>query len=178
MRLFVAFLFEEKTHRALLDVQERLRKAAGRGNFTRPQNLHLTLGFLGETPPERLSAAKQAVTRTPMQPLALVFDHLGSFRQQGNDLWWAGLRRDSALTATQRALAAALAQEGFRLENRRFQPHLTLARQVPPDTRMDRAALLPSPIAAPISHISLMLSERIDGVLTYTELFSHGAGGS
>lgn len=172
MRLFIALLFQDETRRQLLCVQERLRQPAGRGSFTRPENLHLTLAFLGEIPSDRLAAVKQAMARTPMQPLSLVFDYLGSFRQQGSDLWWVGLRPDAVLTAMQRDLTAALAQEGFRLESRHFQPHLTLARKVSADAQIDRAALLPSPIAAPVSRISLMLSERINGVLTYTELFA------
>lgn len=174
MRLFIALLFQEETREELLCVQKRLRRFAGRGDFARPENLHLTLAFLGETLPSRLAAVKQALARTPMQPLSLVFDHLGSFRQQGSNLWWAGLQRDAVLTAIQRDLTEALAREGFRLESRRFEPHLTLARQVPMDAEIDCAALLPAPIAAPVSRISLMLSERANGVLTHTELFARG----
>ena len=52
MRLFIAINFDEETKQSIIAVQRRLREW-GRGNFSHPENLHLTLAFLGETAPER-----------------------------------------------------------------------------------------------------------------------------
>ena len=79
MRLFIAVDFKEETVEELLAVQERLRGIA-QGTFTRPCNLHLTLAFLGEQPPARLSAARRAVEQLALPPLELRFDRTGSFR--------------------------------------------------------------------------------------------------
>lgn len=172
MRLFIAINFDEATKRALLDVQARLRPAAGSGSFTRSDNFHLTLVFLGETPPPRVEAVRQAMNRTPVQPILLQFDHVGRFRQQGNDLWWVGLRRNPVLLHMQRCLEEELTREGFRLPRRPFEPHLTLARRLPAGMQADRDKLLSGPISTSVSRISLMLSERAGGVLTYTELYA------
>lgn len=59
------------------------------------------------------------------------------------------------------------------MENRRFQPHLTLAREVRVPASFDREAFSSSvsPTEMEVRVVSLMKSERIRGVLTYTEIF-------
>ena len=171
MRLFIAINFDGATKSALQEVQGRLRQAAGQGRFTRPEYLHLTLAFLGETPPGRLGGVRRAMDRVRIRPMRIVFDHTGVFRQDGGDLWWVGLRRDPALLGLQRALSKSLAQEGFQLPQTGFLPHLTLARQVPPGAVAQEGSLLPAPVVAPVDGFSLMLSERVHGVLAYTELY-------
>ena len=49
MRLFIAIRFSPEIRQTLLDAVSGLRAQARSGNFTRPENLHLTLAFLGET---------------------------------------------------------------------------------------------------------------------------------
>ena len=61
MRLFVAILFPEPVRKALMDTMAQMRAQGAHGNFTRPENLHLTLAFLGETGAEGCRAAVRAV---------------------------------------------------------------------------------------------------------------------
>lgn len=61
MRLFVAILFPEPVRKALMDTMAQMRAQGAHGNFTRPENLHLTLAFLGETGAEGCRAAMRAV---------------------------------------------------------------------------------------------------------------------
>ena len=167
MRLFFALNFAPETCRALMDVQRRLRRLAGPGNYTRPENLHLTLAFLGEQTPEGLAAARRALEAAVLPPLALTFDHTGRFRQAGEALWWIGLSENPALTALYASLWDALEQEGFPRETRPFRPHLTLARRLPGDFRAEEAQLLPAPIPAETAGLHLMESLRQDGRLVY-----------
>ncbi len=170
MRLFIAINFDAGTLQNILAVQQRLRKY-GTGNFSRPENLHLTLAFLGEVAPARLAAVREAMNNTAVQPMTLVFDHVGHFKRDEGDIWWLGLEENAPLLSLQRELSAHLTKAGFRLETHRFSPHVTLARTVrlvvPPNSR-----LLPEePFDAPVSAISLMRSERVGGRLTYTEQY-------
>ena len=50
MRLFIAIRLSDDMRRALLAAQDALRKRGVRGNYTKPENLHLTLAFIGEYP--------------------------------------------------------------------------------------------------------------------------------
>ena len=86
MRLFIAINFDPDTKEKLLDVQRRL-KACASGNFTRPENLHLTVAFLGEV--GEASDVKRAISDRFVQPVALEFDRVGTFRR---DLYWVGVK--------------------------------------------------------------------------------------
>lgn len=171
MRLFIAINFEQATKESMLAVQRRLREW-GAGNFSRPENLHLTLAFLGEIATDRIAAVRRAMDGVSVSPMELTFDHMGRFKRDGGDLWWIGLHENKALAALQSDLARRLTGEGFRLESLRFSPHITLAREVRLQAQPDRAALLGMPFTASADRISLMRSERIQGKLTYTEQYT------
>ncbi|NLD60538.1 MAG: RNA 2',3'-cyclic phosphodiesterase [Clostridiales bacterium] len=171
MRLFVAINFDRITIENIAAVQGRLREL-GRGNFSRPENLHLTLAFLGEIEPNRVPAVKRAMEATPIKPMELPFDRVGCFPRDGGDIWWIGLSDSPALLKLQGALSDRLLKEGFALESRKFSPHITLAREVHLNSKPDRDHLLGRPFSARADAMRLMRSERIDGKLTYTEQFS------
>jgi len=167
VRLFIAIEFDEPTKTNITDVQRKL-ETFGRGRFTHQENLHLTLAFLGEVPPARVAAVRRAMDRTAVEPMTLVFDRTGRFRRDGGDIWWIGLAKNQKLSDLQQELTKHLLEEDFALEKRPFTPHITLARQVRLTTQPAQRDLLPEPFEAKVDGITLMLSERINGRLTYT----------
>lgn len=171
MRLFIAIAFEEEVLRHFLDVQQELRTLAASGNFSRPQNLHLTLAFLGELPPSRLPAIQRVIENCQLYPLTLHFDRLGRFSRDRGDLWWIGIQKEPRLLQMQRELVQGLQKEHLLSDAGRFSPHLTLAREVVLCDAVSPGGPLKEPILAPVPGISLMQSERINGVLRYTELY-------
>lgn len=170
MRLFVAIEFPHQVQEEFLQAQTLLRNTASTGNFTRPENFHLTMAFLGEVPPNREAEARKAMKEIPWAPFQLVFDRLGSFQRGGEGLWWIGAEKEPALMEAQSALCHCLQKEGFRLEDRAFFPHLTLARRVTMNPHM-APPKLPQPILVQVEHISLMESRREQGKLTYIRRF-------
>ncbi|HWR55494.1 MAG TPA: RNA 2',3'-cyclic phosphodiesterase [Negativicutes bacterium] len=176
MRLFLAISFDARTKEHILAVQRRLQ-AAGRGNFPRPENLHLTLAFLGELAPQQEPAIREAMDSVSVPAMRLAFDRTGRFRREDGDLWWLGLAPNSALTTLQKELSDSLRSRGFILESRRFSPHITLARRVTLRGPLDEDGLLEVPFAAEADTVSLMLSERIGGALTYTQRYAVCAKG-
>lgn len=175
VRLFIAVNFDDAVKRRILAVQQRLREAA-QGSFSRPENLHVTLAFLGEVPVQKAGAARRAMDRTGVVPLELTFDRVGFFHRDGGDIWWVGPAENPALLRLQRELCGNLLAEGFRLEERRFSPHITLARQVRLRREVDSGAIAGAPFDASVNAVSLMRSERLNGVLTYTEQYTVHAG--
>jgi len=170
MRLFIAINLDEETKQNILAVQRRLRELGG-GNFSRPENLHLTLAFLGEVAPARVAAVRKAMDSATLQPMKLTFDHVGCFKRDGGDIWWIGIAENTALLEVQKKLSDSLLTDGFRLESRRFSPHITMAREVQLTTQPDRNALLGESFSTQVSTVSLMCSERVGGRLTYTEQY-------
>lgn len=123
MRLFVAICFDEPCKDVLCAAIAGLKSHARQGNFSRRENLHLTLAFLGET--NRLAAAKQALQSIHTEPFSIELAGLGCFQRSGSGLWWMGVAENKALAALQQQVVTALA--GFSLEKRAFRPHLTLS---------------------------------------------------
>ena len=169
MRLFIAINFSDEIKNKLIAAQDMLRKHASSGNFTRPENLHLTLIFLGETAQSRLPAIKRAVNSVDDKAFELSTNALGRFRRGGGDIWWVGIDGNPMLTKIYHTLADSLTASGFEIEKREFKPHLTLAREVLLKNDKNIPAAIDS-LDIMVDKISLMKSERINGVLTYAEI--------
>lgn len=169
LRLFIALNMNPRARGEIVRLQTRLWGAGQRG-LTRPENLHLTLAFLGQTAPNKVDAVRQAMDRAGAQKLELVFDRVGVFRRTGGDIWWLGMRDDPELFALQSRLTRELRRAEFPLEERKFVAHLTLARRAEP--RCDPPGRLDRPIHARVAAVSLMRSQRVDGKLIYTQLYA------
>lgn len=174
MRLFIAIHCNANTKDELVALQHRIREYAGKGNFTSYDNLHLTLVFLGEIHPSRIPAIKESMENLNCAPFEIIFHTLGYYRRGGKDLWWVGLRKNKELLELRRNLVGLLAEEGFTIEKRTYSPHLTLAREVEIREMQDKLLLEGSvkPFTCGVGSISLMKSERLHGVLTYTEVYA------
>ena len=88
IRLFIAVNCNDATKKLLLSVQDNIKAQSLKGNFSRPENLHLTLTFLGETQEEQVPAvcaAIQAATQPPIAPFTLTFSQTGCFRHSGKN---------------------------------------------------------------------------------------------
>jgi RNA 2',3'-cyclic 3'-phosphodiesterase len=137
-RLFVALPLND-AFRA--EVEEYLGGAVGAlpGRTVPPQNWHLTLCFLGDTPAaerERLCAQLDTVDLGTAFPL--VFTSLGAFpRAARASVLWLGTREGSGPTATlAERVASAARAAGLEPDAKPFKPHLTLSRlRTPQDLR-------------------------------------------
>ena len=171
MRLFIAVNFGCEVKRRLLELQERLRAQALKGSYTRPENFHLTLAFLGETPGERLEDLFNIIREIESPSFDIVFNRAGRFTRGGKELWWVGADAASPalplLKAIREQLLARLLKAGFSVDERPFNAHITLAREI----KHSSPIVLDCPeIKANVDSVSLMKSERIRGILTYSEL--------
>ena len=94
MKLFMAVNFDEDIKLRIKTVQDKLKKETQRGKFSLPENLHLTLVFLGETAEDRLPEIKNAMEQTvcsdaaPIYPFDLIFSCAGFFKRGGKELWY------------------------------------------------------------------------------------------
>ena len=163
MRLFIAIPLGGALRAAVLDAQEAFRRYGVTGSYTRPENLHLTLAFIGEYPDP--DAVLDVLCAVPFRPFELRLSGVGAF----GDLWWLGLERSPGLEACVRRLRRALAEAGIPFDGKRFSPHITLVRRaVPgplgmPGIDVHRAAMT-------AGHVSLMRSDRGRDGMIYTEL--------
>ena len=167
MRLFVAICLPPAA-KAALDRGIAALRQQGRGTFTRTENLHLTLAFIGET--TRGKDAARALREVQAPAFSLTLTGCGCF---GN-LIWAGAELTQELEQLQVQVTRALERTDFALDTKAFRPHLTLCRRFVPETRLDRRALEQAlgTTTFPVDEIHLMNSERLNGKLTYTSIFT------
>ena len=171
MRLFIAINFPSEVKAAITEIRNHLKESALRGNFTFDENLHLTLVFLGECDVRQAGEAKAVMNDILFSKFTLMLDKVGYFKRDGGDTWWIGLKENKSLSHLQADLTERLRQKGFVLENRKYTPHVTIGREV----------IMPAGFVKPevpqdcfmVTSIELMKSERINGKLVYTPVYSN-----
>ena len=164
MRLFIAVQFSEDMLNALLDVQSEMKAFDVRGRYSPPENLHLTLAFIGEygNPDDVMDALNSVL----FEPFTLRLDGLGNF----GDLYWAGIADNPPLTTFVKRLRHALADRNIPFDRKRFSPHITLVRKA----EYYGETPLP-PVHAPegemeVTAVLLMRSDRGKHGMIYTEI--------
>ena len=166
MRLFIAINFNKETRTRLLALRDELHLHSKCGRFSLPENLHLTLAFLGECDVKQRDAAVDVMDAIGFELFPVTIERVGRFRRDSGDVWWAGVGRSEPLSTLQHSLTNGLRNAGFDLDKRKYSPHITLGREVVTDaTPWDI-----KPFAEQIDKIELMVSDRIGGRLTYTAL--------
>lgn len=176
MRLFIAILFDEEIKESLHETVTRLKHTAKGGTFTEKENLHLTVNFIGET--KRLEEVKEAMNRAlrsmEAECFTLSIQGFGRFKREDGDIYWVGVMKDNMLWRIQKELVKELKETGFfDIDDREYKPHLTLGRRIKLDKSFDSRTFEATiePLRMRVGKISLMKSERVDGKLTYTEIY-------
>lgn len=134
MRLFVAIAIPDTIRERYAGLIREFRAIAPQVKWVRPEHLHITLKFLGKTPPEKLDALRQVLAdvRSP-DPAKLNFLGLGFFPNERRPrVLWAGVEASANLKPLAAEVDRAAQRLGFPLDERPFTPHLTLARFDPP----------------------------------------------
>ena len=124
IRLFVALALPDSVAQPLLLLQGGVPGA----RWCEREQLHLTLRFIGEVDGRDASAIDDALAtiRAPRFPLEL--KGVGEFGSRNPRALWAGVRDDVAVLHLQRKIESALQRVGLPPEERKFSPHVTLAR--------------------------------------------------
>ena len=137
-----------------------------RGNYTKPENLHLTMAFIGDYgDPDHI---KEIIEGISIAPFDISLEGMGSF---GN-LWWVGIKENDRLEVLARILRRRLAENDVPFDRKKFRPHVTLIRKpesVMPLSPNDFAGIIQGATMT-VDHISLMRSDRGKNGMIYTEI--------
>lgn len=92
-----------------------------------PEQMHVTLGFVGNA---ELSVIATAMSDIEAQSFIVGFDSLGKFgsARRGRGVLWVGMDRHPLLNDLYEAVGLRLANLDIAVDDRPFQPHVTLAR--------------------------------------------------
>jgi 2'-5' RNA ligase len=132
MRLFIAIGLGEDLREKLAEVSAGLARRLRGVAWVRPENIHLTLKFLGEVSEGDVPSLREILDETAShhRPFALRAGGLGAFPGPSRPrVIWAGLSGElESLSRLVREIEEELSALGFPAEERPYHPHLTLGR--------------------------------------------------
>ena len=172
MRLFVAIELDEPFWQHLVDLQDALRRAQPDISYTRPENFHLTLKFIGEFDETKLPQLCESLNEVlKMGEFSMSLTTLDFLPEHGPiRIIGAAVNGRGKLEVLKRMVEVACGRLDVPMENRRYRPHITLARARRPLPRSSKSKLISS---APITPVESL----VDGfVLMESKLSNKGAG--
>lgn len=175
VRAFLAVELPDDVRSAVVRVADALRSVvAGRARWVPPENVHLTLKFLGNVPEEGLARLLRAlvprVART--QPFEVGLGGVGAFpNARAARVLWVGIADGAPeLARLARQLDAASARAGVPRERRPYHGHLTLARlREPARVALERVDP-PDPLRFAVDEVVLYRSDNDGDGPRYTPL--------
>jgi len=169
MRLFVGI---RTGCEGYLSSLQREMKQIGRGRFTEPGNLHMTLKFLGEVPFSDLKGICDAVSEIKGMPFELTCEGLIVFERGRIVSARVGGETDK-LADLFAQLETALEKRGFARDTREFCPHITLARNFRAADGCSLGMTACKTQRFDVSEVILFESRQDEGSLVYVPLFVH-----
>jgi len=125
MRLFVGLELPPELRARLALMMTGLPGA----RWVDPESLHLTLRFVGEVDEHQAAILDEALTQIKRPPFELQVTGCGIFaHRRGPEAVWVGVASTPPLVDLQAAIERAAVRSGEAPEEKRFRPHITLAR--------------------------------------------------
>ncbi len=163
MRLFISINFDNNIIDELTKFQKLLIDMGVKGNYSKEENLHLTLAFIGEyhNPDDIIDIINQV----EFEPFELELDGVGRF----NDIFWVGIKDNEYLQNYVKRLRNELSNNNIPFDRKRFKPHITLIRRT--EYKEIKIPVEYSPTGKmTVQSITLMKSERGKDGMIYTPL--------
>ena len=136
MRLFVAIETPSEIQRELERRAGVARSSVPKARWVKPQAMHLTLIFLGDTREEVLPELHRELGAAfaAGEPMTITVAGVGAFPPRGRKkVLWTGVETDGDLGGLQARVAEAVERAaGIEVDRRPYHPHMTLARCKPP----------------------------------------------
>jgi RNA 2',3'-cyclic 3'-phosphodiesterase len=162
LRLFFALWPDDEVRAALALLTRKLADECG-GRAMAAPNLHATLAFLGNVPPERVDAFCGAADALQAQAFDLQLDTLGYWRH--NRIVWVGARAvPAALAALAAEMKRAVQSLAWPVDERPYAAHVTVLRDAPRGPAGHTASL---PLWE-VRDFALVLSKPGPGGVQYT----------
>ncbi len=131
MRCFIAINLPESVKKILAGLQEELGQCGADIRWVRPENIHLTMKFLGDISKESSDDIVKILKIAGEEHAAFDFEIFGTGvfpNMKFPRVLWVGLKTGELFAALHQMIEKGAASLGFKAEKRRFFPHLTIGR--------------------------------------------------
>ena len=163
MRLFIGISPSDDVRRSLVRMQGFLSRHGISGTYLTPENLHMTLAFIGEYPePDAVFDAMEEVT---FDPFDIRYDHIGTFRES---IIWGGIESSESLEKLTKRLRNELAKADIPFDHAGFVPHFTLARHANFSRGIPCVEI--APVSMTVDQMVLFRSDRGKNGMVYTPI--------
>ncbi len=133
IRTFVAIDITDKDIISkIINIQRGLIKTGASMKIVEPENIHITLYFLGEIPESAISQVEDIIYNCirNMEPFEIEIGGLGAFPtiHRPRVVWIGILKNSEVISSIASCLRDGFSKHGFRVEHKKFHAHITLAR--------------------------------------------------
>jgi len=131
IRSFIAFdIDDEQIIKRFSDGQQMLARTGADLKLVKPENIHITMRFLGNITPPMVDSIHEAMWKVSFSPFDVEIRGLGAFpKLQYARVIWAGIRNGAEqLDNIFNQLEPKLRELGFKPDHKGFSPHLTIVR--------------------------------------------------
>ncbi|MFA5351315.1 MAG: RNA 2',3'-cyclic phosphodiesterase [Candidatus Omnitrophota bacterium] len=132
MRTFIAIELPQEIKEKLSELQARLKQSEADVKWVEPENIHLTLKFLGEIGEDKLPKIIEIIESTTQntKQFRLSLSSLGAFpRVEFPRIIWIGINKgDKETVLLAKALEEKIEKLGIPGEERPFSSHITIGR--------------------------------------------------
>jgi 2'-5' RNA ligase len=179
LRIFIAIPLPERLLTRLSDVQYRLQgKVSHRSvRWVKPEGVHLTLKFLGDTPRDEIPTIEEALTVVARNApsFTLTAEGLGCFPSPSRPrVLWVGVTEPTGrLKVLYQAVEESMTALGYKPERHGFTPHLTLGRVRRGASRDDRELISEAVTGTQVGELTTFEADRLE--LIQSELKPSGA---
>ena len=124
IRLFTALIVPDDLKKTIANLPQQKIEGA----WTHPDDLHITIRFLGDVPVYRLESIQEVLSRVRRPPFNLCVRGLNVFENRRQAILYADVESTRKLTTLCADMTDRLTPLGFDFGTRPFVPHMTLAR--------------------------------------------------
>ncbi len=131
IRSFIAFdIDDENVIRNLSKIQSMLLETGADLKLVKPENIHITIRFLGEVPSSMIEKIYGEMNKVDFSPFDVEIEGLGAFPNLRRiNVIWAGVKKGAdKLRNIYYQLEPNIQRLGLRPDNKGFSPHITIAR--------------------------------------------------
>ena len=162
----------------LTALADQKAKAPSRAVAVAPENLHMTLLFLGNLTQAQCDSLIQATTAArlgaQLSPFSVTLCRSGLF-PSAKVAWLGPATTPAPLTQLEQQLRVLVSELGLAVEPRPYRPHITLLRKASSPVNQDLATALappPAPLTLPVNEFALYESRSTPDGVRYLPLAS------
>ncbi|WBW96803.1 RNA 2',3'-cyclic phosphodiesterase [Oceanirhabdus sp. W0125-5] len=132
MRVFIGIQLSCELKEFLARMQSQLEDNCACGRFTKRENLHITLNFIGELNENKVKEVEGIIKKVVSKFHAFNIEVKGiSFFENNNKrLFFAKVEKNDKLIKLQKELSNELSKIGLKQERRVYKPHITIGRNI------------------------------------------------